>query len=246
MRSFRNQMTETTWNKVRIKSERRSKKSSETIHKLIFVSIENENNNKWKIANVFALIDWFCSSLFLRQKFNLSQIQFQTLTMKHSETKLFSHLTYFAVQETPLPICHHQIVWLTEHLNWLSLDDESIRSTEDEKKKTRKIIISISSMCFRVSSNGSFFSFDFVQESSGVVSSGPPSTGASHHMPPPGTIQRPAHAKEYHFLDIELKYGILQVSATNCHPSKHRLRLFSQRLRFVVNYVFAPSSQTWI
>lgn len=27
-----------------------------------------------------------------------------------------------------------------------------------------------------------------------------------------GTIQRPAHAKEYHFLDIELKYGILQVS----------------------------------
>lgn len=51
------------------------------------------------------------------------------------------------------------------------------------------------------------------QESSGTVSTGPPSTGASHVMPPPGAIPRAAHAKEYSFLDIELKYGILQVSA---------------------------------
>ncbi|KAJ8866156.1 hypothetical protein PR048_033680 [Dryococelus australis] len=39
----------------------------------------------------------------------------------------------------------------------------------------------------------------------------PPATGASQqgHQP---THHRPAHAREYHFLDIELKYGILQVS----------------------------------
>lgn len=42
-------------------------------------------------------------------------------------------------------------------------------------------------------------------------------SGAAHQMQSfqsaTGTIQRPAHAKEYHFLDIELKYGILQVSS---------------------------------
>ena len=36
---------------------------------------------------------------------------------------------------------------------------------------------------------------------------GPPATGASQQVPQ----TRPAHAREYNFLDIELKYGILQV-----------------------------------
>lgn len=47
------------------------------------------------------------------------------------------------------------------------------------------------------------------QESRGVGGVGPPSTGASQttHIP----TQRPSHAKEYHFLDIEIKYGLLQV-----------------------------------
>lgn len=41
---------------------------------------------------------------------------------------------------------------------------------------------------------------------------GLPTTGNSQVTPPPGTLPRPAHAREYNFLDIELKYGILQVS----------------------------------
>lgn len=45
------------------------------------------------------------------------------------------------------------------------------------------------------------------QESVGSQSGGAPATGASQQPVAP----RPAHAKEYHFLDIELKYGILQV-----------------------------------
>ncbi|XP_046681827.1 SCY1-like protein 2 [Homalodisca vitripennis] len=40
---------------------------------------------------------------------------------------------------------------------------------------------------------------------------GPPATGASQH-PPPQNTPRPPHAREYHFLDIELKYGILQIT----------------------------------
>ncbi|XP_055845977.1 SCY1-like protein 2 isoform X3 [Episyrphus balteatus] len=39
---------------------------------------------------------------------------------------------------------------------------------------------------------------------------GPPSTGASQPTVP--VVQRPAHAREYNFLDIELKYGILQLT----------------------------------
>lgn len=39
---------------------------------------------------------------------------------------------------------------------------------------------------------------------------GPPATGAS--QPQHQNTPRPAHAREYNFLDIELKYGILQVS----------------------------------
>lgn len=39
---------------------------------------------------------------------------------------------------------------------------------------------------------------------------GPPSTGASQPSQPP-IITRPYHAKEYNFLDIEFKYGLLQV-----------------------------------
>lgn len=45
--------------------------------------------------------------------------------------------------------------------------------------------------------------------------SGPPSTGASNVGPQQTVTQRPAHAREYSFLDIELKYGILQVSREN-------------------------------
>lgn len=35
--------------------------------------------------------------------------------------------------------------------------------------------------------------------------------------PPPVTLPRPAHAREYNFLDIELKYGILQVRLLKNH-----------------------------
>lgn len=50
-----------------------------------------------------------------------------------------------------------------------------------------------------------------IKESGGNVT-GPPSTGASQQTPPPGATPKPTHAKEYNFLDMELKYGILQVS----------------------------------
>lgn len=42
---------------------------------------------------------------------------------------------------------------------------------------------------------------------SGTSQAGIPSTGASQ----PSATHRLNHAKEYHFLDIEYKYGILQV-----------------------------------
>ncbi|XP_055689243.1 SCY1-like protein 2 isoform X3 [Lutzomyia longipalpis] len=48
------------------------------------------------------------------------------------------------------------------------------------------------------------------QESGGGIT-GPPSTGASQCTPPPGATLKAQHAKEYRFLDIELKYGILQI-----------------------------------
>ncbi|XP_037045286.1 SCY1-like protein 2 [Bradysia coprophila] len=49
------------------------------------------------------------------------------------------------------------------------------------------------------------------QESGGPT--GPPPTGNSQVSPPPPvTLPRPAHAREYNFLDIELKYGILQIT----------------------------------
>ena len=41
---------------------------------------------------------------------------------------------------------------------------------------------------------------------------GVPSTGASQQQP---AQPRPSHAKEYNFLDIELKYGLLQVSSSS-------------------------------
>ncbi|EAA09496.3 AGAP005207-PA [Anopheles gambiae str. PEST] len=48
---------------------------------------------------------------------------------------------------------------------------------------------------------------------SGGTITGPPSTGASgQHCPNSVATNRPAHAKEYTFLDIELKYGILQIT----------------------------------
>ncbi|XP_050073778.1 SCY1-like protein 2 isoform X1 [Anopheles maculipalpis] len=50
------------------------------------------------------------------------------------------------------------------------------------------------------------------QEAGGTIT-GPPSTGASgQHCPNTIAPNRPAHAKEYTFLDIELKYGILQIT----------------------------------
>ncbi|XP_054274945.1 SCY1-like protein 2 isoform X2 [Macrosteles quadrilineatus] len=49
------------------------------------------------------------------------------------------------------------------------------------------------------------------QEPGGGGGIGPPATGASQH-PPPQNPPRPPLAREYHFLDIELKYGILQIT----------------------------------
>ncbi|XP_053664661.1 SCY1-like protein 2 [Anopheles marshallii] len=50
------------------------------------------------------------------------------------------------------------------------------------------------------------------QEAGGTIT-GPPTTGASgQHCPNTIAPNRPAHAKEYTFLDIELKYGILQIT----------------------------------
>nr|XP_029722058.1 SCY1-like protein 2 [Aedes albopictus] len=49
------------------------------------------------------------------------------------------------------------------------------------------------------------------QECAGTAP-GPPSTGASQQMQNPSPANRPPHAKEYSFLDIELKYGILQIT----------------------------------
>jgi SCY1-like protein 2 len=60
------------------------------------------------------------------------------------------------------------------------------------------------------------------QESGGGGGVGPPSTGASSQTQP-ATLPRPPHAREYHFLDVELKYGILQVSTDilkSCSPLK--------------------------
>lgn len=45
------------------------------------------------------------------------------------------------------------------------------------------------------------------------VISGPQTGNASQGNQQSVVQQRPAHAKEYNFLDIELKYGILQVNA---------------------------------
>jgi SCY1-like protein 2 len=57
------------------------------------------------------------------------------------------------------------------------------------------------------------FHFYFSRQEYGGTGVGPPATGASQNIPPPGVQQqRPAHAREYNFLDMELKYGILQVS----------------------------------
>jgi hypothetical protein len=49
------------------------------------------------------------------------------------------------------------------------------------------------------------------QESGGGGGVGPPSTGTASQAQS-ATSPRPPHAREYHFLDVELKYGILQVS----------------------------------
>ncbi|XP_044733350.1 SCY1-like protein 2 [Chrysoperla carnea] len=48
------------------------------------------------------------------------------------------------------------------------------------------------------------------QDSAGIGPGGAPSTGASHQNQ--GPTPKPTHAKEYNFLDIELKYGILQIT----------------------------------
>ncbi|XP_037948415.1 SCY1-like protein 2 [Teleopsis dalmanni] len=51
----------------------------------------------------------------------------------------------------------------------------------------------------------------------------PPTTGTNQNIQLPPTPQRPAHAKEYHFLDIELKYGFLQVRALHMQTSISKL-----------------------
>ncbi|KAL5291270.1 hypothetical protein ACFFRR_010588 [Megaselia abdita] len=53
---------------------------------------------------------------------------------------------------------------------------------------------------------------------------GPPSTGASQPSHPP-IITRPYHAKEYNFLDIEFKYGLLQLTEalTYLHYTGHMI-----------------------
>lgn len=60
------------------------------------------------------------------------------------------------------------------------------------------------------------------QESGGQMT-GPPTTGASQQILPPGTTPKAMHAKEYNFLDMELKYGILQVTEalSYLHYTKH-------------------------
>uniref|UniRef100_A0A336MKF9 CSON002411 protein n=1 Tax=Culicoides sonorensis TaxID=179676 RepID=A0A336MKF9_CULSO len=53
------------------------------------------------------------------------------------------------------------------------------------------------------------------QETSATAIVGPPTTGASQNIPGQQGLQqpvRPAHAREYNFLDIELKYGLLQIT----------------------------------
>lgn len=54
------------------------------------------------------------------------------------------------------------------------------------------------------------------QESCTNVSTGPQSPAPAPNQPnqptQPVTVSRPAHAKEYSFLDIELRYGLLQVN----------------------------------
>ncbi|XP_068083856.1 SCY1-like protein 2 [Anabrus simplex] len=50
------------------------------------------------------------------------------------------------------------------------------------------------------------------QECGGGGGAGPPSTGASQQTQPASAPRPPPHAREYHFLDIELKYGILQIT----------------------------------
>ncbi|XP_034232487.1 SCY1-like protein 2 isoform X3 [Thrips palmi] len=59
-------------------------------------------------------------------------------------------------------------------------------------------------------------------EASGSGASGAPSTGASH----PNTVQRPPpHAKDYSFLDLEIKYGLLQLTEalSYLHYTHHML-----------------------
>lgn len=63
-------------------------------------------------------------------------------------------------------------------------------------------------------------------------------------MPPQGSVPRPLHAKEYNFLDIEIKYGILQVSLVNYLMSRlnldriHRLLLWKQIKLLLLFFLF--------
>lgn len=57
------------------------------------------------------------------------------------------------------------------------------------------------------------------QDAGGGGNIGPPATGASQHNQPQNQPRPPPHAREYHFLDIELKYGILQVSVVTINFS---------------------------
>lgn len=67
----------------------------------------------------------------------------------------------------------------------------------------------------------------------GRTVSGPPSTGASLTTT---AMPRPSHAREYNFLDFEIKYGIRQVSPL---PFYNETRVFRVRRELVAIWVTA-------
>lgn len=68
---------------------------------------------------------------------------------------------------------------------------------------------------------------------------GPPATGASQQVPQ----TRPAHAREYNFLDIEFKYGLLQV---RCFVFIFSSLMFSSlTLSFSTQYISLILTRRW-
>uniref|UniRef100_A0A182UDR9 Protein kinase domain-containing protein n=1 Tax=Anopheles melas TaxID=34690 RepID=A0A182UDR9_9DIPT len=94
-------------------------------------------------------------------------------------------------------------------------------SSETLSFATEPVIASLANIlayqcCIILGKRGSGGTLNTLQENwlqAGGTITGPPSTGASgQHCPNSVATNRPAHAKEYTFLDIELKYGILQIT----------------------------------